>query len=118
MFQAFVFLAAMTLAAGPDAALLCGIWCDQGGPATSACSHEAVANAPVASAGDCCPEESLVAAVVLVKARFNMSPPDGAYATVGLHLRFAIPTTHGRPDLESASHGSFDHRPLAAILRI
>ena len=118
MLRAFVLLAVLTLAAGPDAALLCGIWCDQGGPDAGACQHEAVANAPVVSAGDCCPEEALAFSVVPFKARFTVSPPDGAYATVGLHLRFAIPTTHVRPGHESAGHGSFDNRPLATILRI
>lgn len=118
MFRASVFLAVLTLAAGPDASLLCGAWCDQAGRIASACQHEAVANAPVASANDCCPDEVLGVPVLLFKARFNVPPPDGAHATVGLHLECALPTNHARPHLQPADHVSFDNRPLATILRI
>jgi hypothetical protein len=118
MFRPIIILTVLTLAAGPDAALLCGTWCDQGGRVASACRHEAVANVPAASASDCCPDEALGVPVVLFKARVHVSPPDGAHATVGLHLEFALPTSHGHRGHDSPRLGSFDNRPLATILRI
>lgn len=117
MFRATAFLAVLTLAAGPEAALLCGAWCDQGGRIASACQHETAANSPIVSANDCC-DDALGVPVVLFKLRLNLSAPDGAQATEGSRHQFALQPLHRSPGQESTRHGSFDNRPLATILRI
>lgn len=118
MFRASALSIVLTLAAGPDAALLCNSWCVQADASTE-CHHEAAVTSSIAAAGDCCGGLVLDVGAFLVKdVRRDASSPDGDHVISGLRHQFAISATNSLPGHDPGRHGSLDKRPLLTILRI
>lgn len=118
MFRAFVFLTVLTLAAGPDASVLCQAWCGTQA-ATNECRHESPKQSPILTAGDCCVDvEAGVPATVARDLLTKMSSPNWAHALPGHSRESARRSTNGRHGRELGRAGAFGPPPLSTILRI
>lgn len=109
----------LTLAVGPNAALLCRAWCHRQAVTPSGCHHQMEASSPRVAADDCC------ATMVLSVATFSredvqrgVSAPDAGHSALVPRYQLAQSTTNGRPGLEPGREWSLDHRPRAVALRI
>lgn len=118
MFRAFVIFTVLTLAAGPDASVLCQAWC---GPeaATNECRHEGSEQSPGLSAGDCCDLVEARLPATLAKALLTkVSSPDAAQAIPGHAGHSPRQSADGRLGHEPRRPRPFDPAPLSTILRI
>jgi hypothetical protein len=116
MFRAVVFSIALTVAAGPSVALLCGTWCDRQATAASGSRHEEPATS--VAAGDSCDSMALSAAAFLrEKGRRGVSAPEAGHAVLVPRYQLARsatePNPHHKPGL-----WSLEIPPLATVLRI
>lgn len=111
---------ALTLAIGPDAALLCGLWCDQHAVAEAGCQHgDPAPSTRVAAAGDCCDAAVVAVAAILPRdARGSLTSPDADFA-MPVHVRLAVrEAATVLPGHQPGRRWSLDARPLATALRI
>lgn len=108
----------LTLAAGPNAALLCGTSCDQTSAGPSRCHTEAMTTAPIVSGDEGC-AKGLSAAVFLGEdVRRGVNSHGAGQAVLVTPYQFAHSATDACPALEPGRQWSLDHRPLALALRI
>ncbi len=118
MFRAFVFLTVLTLAAGPDASVLCHAWCSTEA-ATNECGHEGPEQSPSLSAGDCCAEVEAGVPAILAKGLLTKVPsPDAGLAIPGHTALSPRQSADGRLGHEPRRPRPFDPAPLSTILRI
>jgi len=112
---------ALTLAIGPDAAVLCGLWCDQHAVAEAACPQhgDGAPSSRVAAAGDCCDATVVAVTAILPRdARGGLASPDGDSA-IPARFRLAVRMAATvRPRHQPGPRWSLDARPLATALRI
>ena len=125
----------LTLAAGPEAALLCRAWCQpqvaaaganashHGEPAASSASGEVEgAAAPSVVWDDTCPycdKGGLVAVPFLREdGRRSVSALDSLKTILISRYQFAPSTTHSRPQHEPGREWSLDERHLPFVLRV
>jgi hypothetical protein len=119
MFRVSVLSIVLTLAMGPDAALLCEFWCVPTADVTEACDHDGAGTARIAAAGDCCTDMVVGTAVPRFQAvRPEASFPDGADAIPVLRDQPDRSLTSIRRGYELGRARSLDHRPLPIILRL
>jgi hypothetical protein len=111
----------LTLAAGPNASLLCRTWCDPQVAAASLCHHEDQATSPSVAGDDCCPNRDngvLSAAEFFPKdMRRGVSPDDVQAIPVLRHELAHSPTDASRGD-EPGREWSLEKSPLPTVLRI
>jgi hypothetical protein len=122
-FRAVVVSIVVTLAAAPNAALLCRAWCHPQVPAASACHHEkpSTASSVVADpTSDECDQVAVGAAQFLREdVRRSVSDPDVDHATlVPPCYQLAQLTIDGRPGREPGRQGPLEQRSLPTVLRI
>lgn len=118
MFRAFIFLTVLTVAAGPDASVLCQAWCGTEA-ATNECGHGGSEQSPNLSAGDCCAGvEASVPATLAKGLLTKVSSPDAAPAIPGHADQSPRQSADGRLGHEPRRPRPFDPAPLSTILRI
>jgi hypothetical protein len=132
VFHAVVLAIVLTLAAAPDAALLCSAWCHPQAAAASASHHgepsaassashhgEPAAGSSVAGDDTCdnCDNPFGAAEFLREDLRRNVSAPDVDAVLVPGH-QLAHSTIDARPGQEPGREGSLEARRLPTILRI
>lgn len=117
MFRAFVLLSVITLAAGPDASVLCRAWCGPEAPADE-CRHESSEQSPTLTAGDCCVAiESGVPATLASDVLTKVSSP-GAQIIPAPGRWSARQSSDGRLGREPVRPLAVSPPRLSTILRI
>ena len=118
VFRAAVLSIVLTLAVGPNAALLCRTWCDQQVATASRCHHETSTTSPNVAGDDSCDSSVLSAAFLREDVRRGVSPPDGDQAIPIPRYQVACSTIDARPGHEPGREWSLEKRPLSTALRI
>jgi hypothetical protein len=108
----------LTLAAGPDAALLCGIWCHSGGGMAGACEHQTETTSPAIIARDDCTVSGSAIVFVREDARRGTSAPTGQRGDLVPQSALTPPASGRLSSYEAASRGLLELRPLILALRI
>lgn len=118
MFRAFVFLAVLTVAAGPGASVLCQAWCVSEA-VTHECRHEGSEQSPVLTAGDCCAGVEASAPATVTKSLLttvrSLDAVEAIPGHAGLASRLSAAGRHRR---EPRRPRPFDPAPLSTVLRI
>ena len=117
MFRAALLSIVLTLAVGPNASLLCKVWCHD---ATSAgCPHHDATPSPSVSADDSC-TGVVVAAVGFVRedARRTAAAPDAQNALAVPWFLLALSPTDLGLGFQCGRRLLLEERPLAIALRI
>jgi len=121
VFQAALLSLVVILAAGPNAALYCGLWCHSAESMTSGCEHHhptGALKAPVVvPSGDCAIGGS---AVVFVReaAQRNTSAPKDQSAVAVPRFAFNASSAGASSTYDSGSQLPLELRPLVLALRI
>ena len=123
VFRATVFSTVLTLAAGPEAALLCRVWCHPQAVAASACHEEKRSAASTVISGNDCSDCDHVGVVVHflredVRRGMSQSAPQVDPAVLVPRHQLAYSMIHVRPGQEPGREWSLERRPLPNILRI
>lgn len=118
MFRASVLSIVLTLAAGPNAALLCRTWCDPQAAAASGCHQEAPATSPSMAGDDTCDNVLSAAAFLREDVRGGVASQDADQAVLVPRYHLAYSAIAARPGQEPGCGWSLDHRPLSTALRI
>ena len=118
MFRAAVLSIVLTLAAGQDAALLCGVWCHSGEGMAGACEHQTEATAPSIVANDDCDVSGNPVVFVREDGRRSVSAPDVAGAVAVARFAFTPPVAGTLSAYEPNSRLLLERRPLVLALRI
>jgi hypothetical protein len=117
--RAAVLSIVLTLAVGPNASLLCRIWCHPQADAATGCHHVDPTTSPsVAGDGSCDHVVLSAAAVFPDNVRRAVSAPDADYAILVPRYQLALSTTDTRPRPEPGREWRLENRPLLATLRI
>ena len=119
MFRAALLSIVLSLAVGPNVALLCRTWCDGQVAAASECHHEhSSSTSSVASEEHC--GTVAVAAIALPRedTRSDVSFRDATQAIPVPRYQFAHLKVDARPDQEPWRERSLEKRPLSTALRI
>jgi hypothetical protein len=119
VFRAAVLSIVLTLVAGPNASLLCAVWCHPEAATAGPCEeHPDPTSTPSITGNDSCPD--IVAsstAVVREDVRREVSAA-AQQAVLVARLQFAPPPRHSASARESGQRSTLDVRPLAVALRI
>lgn len=107
----------LSLALGPDAAAICGLWCAEGPAATESCYHATPAS-PLVTAGNCC--DNAVPTVTVLQAALRVEAPSTNRVPAVLPARDPLIDSErfARPGQRSGSGAAIDARPQTAVLRI
>lgn len=118
MFRAFIFLTVLTVAAGPDASVLCQAWCGTEA-ATNECGHGGSEQSPNLSAGDCCAGVEASVPAILAKGLLTKVPSLDAGQAIPGHVDVSPrQSADGRLGREPHRPRPFAPAPLSTILRI
>ena len=117
MFRAAVFSIVLTLVAGPNASLLCAVWCHLQTANAGSCEHPTPTDTPSLTSNDSCPDVTAVStAVVRDDVRRGASAPDPQAVRVA--FQFA-PQPRVRSSVDEAARVfRLDGGPLGRALRI
>jgi hypothetical protein len=119
VFQAVVLSIVLTLAVGPNAAVLCNVWCHLHEAAATGCHHQDAATSPRVTGDDHCNDvAAIVPTFVREDVRPSLSAPDVQHALVGPRLDFIPSSSATRSDHEPGRDWSLEKRPLSTALRI
>lgn len=118
VFRAALLSIVLTLAAGPDAALLCGIWCHSGGGMAGTCEHQTETTSPAIIANDDCTVSRSAIVFVREDARRSTSAPTVRGADAVPQSAWTPPASGRLSGYEPASRGLLELRPLILALRI
>ena len=118
VFRAALLSIVLTLAAGPDAALLCGIWCHSGGGMAGACEHHTETTSPAIIANDDCTVSGSAIVFVREDARRSTSAPTVQGGDLVPQSALTPPASGRHSRYEAASRGPLESRPLMLALRI
>ncbi len=119
MFRALVLSIALTVAAGPSAAMLCRTWCNPQVAAADGCNHAASTASTSVAADDTCDDLALsAAAFVREDVRRDVSSADRHYALLVPRHHLADTTSDDSYRHRSWPESSLEKRPLSANLRI
>lgn len=118
MFGAAVLFIALTLAVGPNAALLCSAWCHPQSAAATGCHHEDPGTTPSIAADESCDDGVLSAAFLREELRRNVSAQGVVHATLVPRYQLAHSTTDPGYRHEPWREWSLEKRSLATALRI
>lgn len=118
MFRAALLSIVLTLAAGPDAALLCGIWCHSGAGMAGACEHQTETTSAAIIANDDCTVSGSSIVFVREDARRSTSAPTVQGGDLVPQSALTPPASGRLSRYEPASRGLLELRPLMLALRI
>ena len=119
MFRAAVLSIVLTLAVGPNASLLCAIWCHPEAAAAGPCEHPNPTGTPSVTSNASCPDIAAAStAFVREDVRRGVSAPDALQAVVVAPFQFTPPPSYPTSVRESAQRSLLDARPLVLALRI
>jgi hypothetical protein len=119
VFRAAVLSIVLTLAAGPNASLLCAVWCHPEAAAAEPCEHRDATYTANVTANDSCPDIAAVTtAFVREDVRSGVSASDGQTAVLVPPFQFVAPPTALEFGGEFRPHPPREARPLVLALRI
>ena len=118
MFRAVLVSIVLTLAVGPDAALLCRVWCNPQSAAASGCHHEGSSISPVVAGDSSCDRELGAGTFLRQEAGRLAGAVVVAHAIVVPRYQIAQLTTAARPDWATGGGWSLATRPLSTVLRL
>jgi hypothetical protein len=119
VFQAVVLSIVLTLAVGPNAAVLCNVWCHLHEAAATGCHHQDATASPRVTGDDHCNDVAAITPTfVREDVRPSLSAPDVLHALVGPRLDFIPSPSVTRADHEPAQDWPLEKRPLSTALRI
>ena len=119
-FEPLSFRSCSTLAVGPNASLLCKVWCDQHAPAAKGCHHgDSSSTLPhMASSTTCDHVAPGVSACLREDGPRTASAPTGDHAIEVPRYRLAASTVDARPDHSPEHEWGREKRPLMTALRL
>ena len=118
VFRAALLSIVLTLAAGQNAALLCGTWCHSGAGMAGACEHQTQAATPGVGAHDDCAVNGNPVVFVREDGRQSASAPDVAGAVAVARFAFTPPAAGTLSAYEPNGRLLLELRPLVLALRI
>ena len=118
MFRAALLSIVLTLAAGQDAALLCGVWCYSGGGMAGACERRTETTSPGIFANDDCTVSGNAIVFVREEARRSTSAPTVHSGVLVPQFAFTPPASGRHSGYEAAGRQPLESRPLVLALRI
>lgn len=116
MFRAAVLPIVLTLAVGPNASLLCAVWCHPDAASAGQCGHPNATSTPRLATDDSCP--AIVAgstAFVREDTRRGVSTPQAQNAVVVPPFQFTPPPRHAASTREAAQSPPLETRPLVTL---
>ena len=119
MFRVVLLSIVLTLAAEPNAALLCRAWCEPHEAATTGCHHEAPGTSPTVTGTDNC-DSVTVGAIAFFgdDARRARSASRSPAAVTIPRFHFTAPPIDGRAGYATGPPLPLEARPLMIALRI
>jgi hypothetical protein len=118
VFRAAVVSIVLTLVAGPNASLLCVVWCHPQAATAGPCEHPTPTSTPSITSNDSCPDVTVAStAVVREDLRRGVSAPD-PQAVDSAPFQFAPPPRVRASADEAARLVRLDARPLVLALRV
>jgi hypothetical protein len=118
MFRAALLSLVLTLAAGPNVALLCGVWCHPSERMAGACEHQTQAARPGIDANDDCAINSNPVVIAREDGRLGASAPDVAGVVVVARFAFTPPAAGVLSAYEPNGRLLLQLRPLILARRI
>ena len=118
MFRAALLSIVLTLAAGQDAALTCGVWCHSGGGSAGACEHQTETTSRGIFANDDCTVSGNAIVFVREDARRSTSAPTVQSGALVPQFAFTPPASGSLSGYEAAGRQLLESRPLVLALRI
>lgn len=119
VFRTAVLSIVLTFVAGPNASLLCAVWCHPEPAAAGPCEHRDPTGTPSVTTNHGCPEIAAgTAALVREEVRRGVSTSDGQHAVVVPPFHFVPPPTPPEFGPEPGQHPPLEARPLVLALRI
>jgi hypothetical protein len=119
VFRAAVLAIVLTLAVGPNASLLCTVWCHPDAASTGSCEQADPTSTPSVTRKDGCPDNAAgTSALVREDVRRGVSASDGQHAVVVAPFQFVAPPTPREFGREPGQHPPLEARPLVLALRI
>lgn len=119
MLRASILSIVLTLAIGPDAAIVCQALCAPQADVTSRCDHDGASPLQIAAGDECC--DALMARATsspFTSMRRGTSLPDGNIAMPVLRDTLVRGQTAESLGYEPGRRPSLVHQPLLTILRI
>ena len=119
VFRAAVLSIVLTLMAGPNASLLCAVWCHPEAATAGSCEHPNPTSTPNVAAKDSCPDITAASTTfVREDVRRGVSSPQAHRAVAVASFQLAPPATQATPNRHAAPAAALEARPLVLALRI
>jgi hypothetical protein len=118
VFRAAVLSIVLALVAGPNASLLCAVWCHPEAATAGPCEHPDPTSTPSIAGNDSCPDIAASStALVREDVRREVSAP-AQHAVLVARFQFAPPPHHSASAREVANRSTLEAHPLVLALRI
>jgi hypothetical protein len=119
MVRAAVLSIVLTLTTGPNAMLLCSVWCHPWDAAAAPCAHQGATTAVRASGEEGCKTFPASVTALLREETRGGSPTGGfKHALAPILFRFAVPPIDTTPLHETATSAAAAGPPASIALRI
>jgi hypothetical protein len=118
VFQVALFSIVLTLAAAPEASLLCTLWCQPGGAATSGCNHHDQEPSTVVKSGDLCGIAALKVPGFIPAAGVRAAAGSDAHAVAVQRYQLNRPATQPGAAQGFERPPGLERRPLDTVLRL
>jgi hypothetical protein len=118
VFRATVLSTVLTMAIGPDASMLCSIWCQSRAATTAACQHQDAAASPRMTGEDSCRSIPAVATSFVRDESNQRAAPDAHHATVSPAFLTAPQPAHTSWAYNMSTPPARGDPPLLIALRI
>ena len=119
VFRAAVVAIVLTLVAGPNASLLCAVWCHAETAAARPCEHPDLSSTPGVRSNDSCPDiPAVTTAFVREDERRGVSSPHGQIAVLLPPFQFVAPPRSSEFGRELRQRPLREARPLGVTLQI
>ena len=119
VFRAAVLSIVLTLAIGPNASLLCSVWCHPGAATTSTCQHQDATPSPRVTGEDSCKTAPSNATALIRKEARRGSPTPRAQQVIAVRqFQFVPPPTATSRAYETATSRVAAAPPFLIALRI
>jgi hypothetical protein len=118
VFRAAILSIVLTLAAGPNTALLCNAWCHPGEHMGNGCEYKRQSASPMVTSNEDC-KEAIVGAMAFVREEGQrISAPDVQSAAVVPRFAFTPSVPQTRSGYEPGGRRLLEARPLVLALQI
>jgi hypothetical protein len=118
VFRAAVLSIVLTLAIGPNATLLCSVWCHPDEAKASACQHQEATTSRVTGEDSCRTAATSTMAFVREEAKRGSPTPIAQQAVASPRFRLGLPPAHTLGAYEATASLSAVASPLLIALRI